>query len=862
MLRELRKSLDLTQRAVADLVSCSELTIRKIENGTRRPSPQIAALLADRLHVPELQRAEFLTLARAKPGATDPRRQTNLPTPLGRLIGREDVLSELRALIVESRTRLLTLTGTAGIGKTRLAIQTGWGALPAFRDGVWYVALDSIAHADEVPRTIARTLRVEVAPQQSAAQSLLQALREKQLLLVLDNFEHVVPAAPFVAALLVECPKLAALVTSREALHVRGERGYSVPPLPVPDLSALPPVPTLAKNPAVALFSDAASSVAPAFSLGERNAAAVAQICVAVEGLPLAIELVAGHVKTISARMLAAQIVDTAGQSSLALLDHGPVDLPPRQRVLRTALTDSYRTLEPPHQETFARLGVFAGEFSIHAAHAVTGDGDTPAALAERLGALIEKSLLKRVADDGDEPRYVMLRAIREFAAECSSDATAFEAARRHAEYFLECARRLQSSEREEINAFRDLDAEYHNLRAALEWAVRRDQMELAVGLTTALWRFWMRRGHLDEGRQWLERVLNAQRDPDGARRAELLLAAATLARCQCDYAAATKFVEESLSLWRSSDDRRGIARALKEAGTLADCRGDLVQARSFLMESIKLFRTVDDDNGVASALGNLGIVEQEQGHHAAARRHHLESLALHRKHGNAWGVAATLTNLGLVARQLGAWDAASASWSEALSAFRKVGDQQNLAVCLNNLGMAELARGNLDRAARCHEETRELAEKLSDRFTYAQATGHLGDIALHRGDLAGAVALLTDSLRTAAQLDEASQMSWCLRRFADVAAVHTQWSRCVTLMSAARSILEGAAMRSSPADERRDQATLAKARSALTEREVERALRIGAAMSRERAVHFALLAEPVCGPGAVSYGDRDSRAL
>ncbi len=445
MLRDFRKRLDLSQRALAEQVCCSELTIRKIENGTRRPSPQIAALLTDCLHVPELQRAEFLALARAKPGRANPQKNTNLPTPLGRLIGREDVLAELRSLLVEERVRLLTLTGTAGIGKTRLANQTGWGVLSAYRGGVWYVALDTIAHSDDVPAAIARTLGVETGPQQTPAQSLLQWLREKQLLLVLDNFEHVLEAAPFVAALLVECAGVAALVTSREALHVRGERSYSVPPLPVPEMSALPPVAELAQNPAVALFSDAASSVAPSFRLEERNAEAVAQICVAVEGLPLAIELVAGHVKTISARMLAAQIADTAGHSTLALLDRGPVDLPARQRALRTALTDSYRALEPAQQKTFAQLGVFPGDFSLNAAHAVTGDGDTLAPLAQRLGALIEKSLLKRAGDDADEPHYVMLRAIREFAAERLSDEETFEAGRRHAEYFLEWARRISA---------------------------------------------------------------------------------------------------------------------------------------------------------------------------------------------------------------------------------------------------------------------------------------------------------------------------------------------------------------------------------------------------------------------------------
>ncbi|MBV9103086.1 MAG: tetratricopeptide repeat protein, partial [Candidatus Eremiobacteraeota bacterium] len=632
--RMLRKSRDLTQRGLADLVVCSELTIRKIEAGTRRPSAQMAALLADRLGVPQVERAQFLALARRRASAetgtpveharvsssgtetNEALIRSNLPSPLGRLIGREKETREISALVTERGARLVSLTGPPGIGKTRLAIQSGWDLVARFPDGAWFVALDAIGGSDDVAGEIARTIGAPARSGVSEMERVTGWLRERRALLLLDNFEHVLNAAPLVAELLVSCPGVAAIVTSREALHVRGERTFAVPPLELPELTPASTPTKLAANPAVMLFTEAATSVAPDFVLSEHSARAVAQICVAVDGLPLALELLAGHMNTISAPALAAQLNGSRQHSALALLDRGPVDLPKRQRVLRNAIADSFGMLDGIHQTTFVRLGIFPGEFSLQAAlDVVTEQGDSPSRVAERLGTLVEKNLLKRAQHDAVAPRYVMLRAIREFAREQLSDEQRYAASERHAHHYLTLATSVAPTAALEQAALHQLEMEHHNVSAALDWALAYDDMGVAARLAAALWPFWWRRGHLDEGRRYVDRVLERQSPLDTALRAELLLGAGTLARSQSWYDDAQRLLLRSLALWRTLGDRAGIARTLKEVGTVADCRGDFAEARAFLTESIELFEQLGDERGVATAVGNLGIVEQEQGH-------------------------------------------------------------------------------------------------------------------------------------------------------------------------------------------------------------------------------------------------------
>ncbi|MBV9719301.1 MAG: tetratricopeptide repeat protein [Candidatus Eremiobacteraeota bacterium] len=850
----MRQSLDLTQEALAELVSCSTFTVRKIEAGQRRPSREVAALLADRLNVHEAERASFLALARARPvnraaqgranGAArigDTAAPTNLPTPLSALIGRQDVVADIVG-IVTSGTRLITLTGPPGIGKTRLAIQSGWAMQTAFPDGVWFIALDSIEHADVVADEVARTVKADAAPSGSNAESLARALHGKRVLLILDNFEHVLPAASFVADLLVRCPELAAIATSREPLHLRGERNFAVPSLCVPDLHALPPITELAINPAVALFAEAAKSVAPEFALHEHNAVGVATICVALEGLPLAIELVAGHMQTQSAQTLAEKLDERMGQSSLSMLDSGPVDLPPRQRILRGAIAESYHSLTQAERSTFSQLGIFPGDFALNAAVHVQGDRrDDVTNIADGLGAMIDKSLLKRSSDDTSEPRYVMLRAIREFARERLAREGADAIARRHAEYFVAQASQLAKSTMMDDATVRAIERDHHNFAMALDATINNGDAKRAATLCTSLWRFWRHRGRFSEGRHYLERVTAIGGGLPPGVRAELFLASATLARSQSAHRQAQGFIDESIAISRSLSDRHALAHALKEAGTIADYCGEFERAKALLAESIGEYSRLGDDWGAAAALGNLAVVEQEQGHLDVARRYHAESLALQRKIGDVFGIAAALNNLGLLAKQQGDWGAATAAWTQSLALMREVGDEQNVVTVLNNLGMAELQQGDVAAAKAHFAENLRLSRTLSDRLNEASALLHLAEAAFVEGDYGRAAVLLSRALPTFEQLRDQAKVAACIRSFAELALRYRRPMRAAVLIEAARRILQSGDVAIFPIDAQHYECIASEARAGLEDSAFASACLRGASMDTQSAIAYAL---------------------
>ncbi|MBV9646701.1 MAG: tetratricopeptide repeat protein [Candidatus Eremiobacteraeota bacterium] len=861
-LRERRRALGLTQEQLAELVSCAEATVRKIEGGRRRPSLQIAALLADRLRVPELDRSAFLTLAREKPSdahedlgtsehpveeatpaSRDDALRTNLPTPLSRLIGREAVVAGIVDFFGHAEARVVSLIGPAGIGKTRLAIAVGRKLLKRYPDGVWFIPLDVLSDYEAVPAHIARVLGIETTASTAPLERLRQALGQRRVLLVLDNFEHVADAASVVAELLTMCPGVAALVTSREALHVRGELTFAVPPLQLPNLNEACSLEALEANDAVALFADAARAVAPSFVLNERNARDAAMVCIAVEGLPLAIELLAGHMRALSVQELAMQLNAGSGGSTLALLNRGPVDLPPRQRVLRTAIDESYRRLSLGERKTFARLAAFTGDFSLSAALHVAGDSTTTRPqIAEHLGNLIEKALLKRSSDDADEPRYVMLRIIREFAREQLGGADDDVVSRRHADYFLSLARdaRGRSLSDEELS-FDRLEREYHNIGSALDWAVSRDDAVLLGQFGAALWPFWWRRARFDEAWGYFARPLERRNEFEERLRAELLLGAATIARCRCEYDSAASLVEESIAEWQALGDRTALARAFKEAGTLSDCRGEFEKARALLRQSIDMFAEGGDDIGQARALGNLGVVEQELGNLDAAWRYHTESLNLCRRVRYHWGIAAALNNLGLVARQGGDWLSAISAWEQTLAVLRESGEEKNAAACLGNLAMAALKQGDPIRAKHLLAESRTLAEKNGDRQQLAIDLSHLGDVSLHEGELGKAAILLSESLTAFADLADAARIAWCMKRLAEVAHAGGHTERSVALMGAAESVLEAASLRAFPDDIERDRKLLDATRAAMRQTAWNKAWARGKRMVPQRAISFAL---------------------
>jgi len=569
-LRARRKALDLTQNDLAHHIGCSVVAIRKFEAGERRPSKQIAERLAVYLAIPPEEHAAFIRFARGRSTPNPPLgseqsatpapwralsvHPTNLSVPLARLIGREQAVAAVRDYLLRDEIRLLTLLGAPGIGKSCLGLQAAASLVEQFRDGAFFVELGSTEDPDLVATTMAQTLGVVSAGNQPPSAGLAQFLKNKQMLLLLDNFEHVVAAAPLLTDLLAACPGLKVLVTSRAALHVQNEWHYSVSPLALPDLARLPDVETLSHYSAVALFVQYARVVRPDFTLTSANAHAVAAICTRLDGLPLAIKLAAAHSRLLSPPDLLKRLMD--GPALLQMLADGPRDLPARQQSLRDAIDRSYNLLGPEEQKLCRRLAVFAGGFSLAAAEAVTSaTHDLSANIIRGVEALIDQSLLQSQKPEAGEPRFEMLVTIRESALErlkLSGELARIQ--RRHGGYYLRLAETAEPclSGEEQTLWLNRLERDHDNLRAALRWALDRREMRIALRLCVALDRFWLLQGHQSERRKWLELVLTASSRAQGRSRA----------RTPYDFTQATALLEKSLAIQYELDDKPGMAGA------------------------------------------------------------------------------------------------------------------------------------------------------------------------------------------------------------------------------------------------------------------------------------------------------------
>lgn len=492
-------------------------------------------------------------------------RTCNLPTPSTPLVGRDAERAAVAARLRHADVRLLTLTGAGGVGKTRLALAVAGDLLERFEDGVFFLDLSPTADPDLVPSMIARVLEVGEAGRRPLIERLVEHLGERSLLLVLDNAEQVLGAAPLVAGLLAACPRLKVLVTSRAALRLSGEHEHPVPPLQLPDPTDPPDPESLARCEAVALFVQRARAARPEFEITPANAPSVAELCARLDGLPLAIELAAARVKVLSPPALLARL-----GRRLCLLTGGARDLPARQQALRNTMDWCYDLLAPAEQVLFARLAVFVGGCTLEAAEAVAGAGDEAAPdVLDGLALLVDQSLLRQVEGPDGEPRFTMLETVREYAAErleAGGDADVWR--RRHADYYLALAEQAAPElVGPRQGAWLDrLEREHDNLRAALSWALERDEQTLGLRLVAALGHFWRVRGHLNEGQGWFERLLSRWPDAPAHARAEALSAAGNLAHARDDYGRAA-YHEASRSLRRALEDARGAAQSLHTVG-------------------------------------------------------------------------------------------------------------------------------------------------------------------------------------------------------------------------------------------------------------------------------------------------------
>ncbi len=678
----------------------------------------------------------------------------NLPIQLTSFIGREKEIAQIKD--GTTTHRLLTLVGPGGTGKTRLAVQAALDLLDQFKDGVFFVNLAPISDPSLVASTIATALDVrETVGSRPLIETLKDYLRHKQLLLLLDNFEQVVSAAPVVTELLETCPRLKILVTSRTPLHVRGEKEQPVPTLALPDRKSLPDVERLRQYAAVELFIQRVLDVKPDFTITPESLLAIAEICTRLDGLPLAIELAAARIKILSPQMMLARL-----EHRLPLLTEGARDLPARQQTLRSAIDWSYDLLDESARTLFRRLSVFVGGWTLEAAEAVCKSGDDLGIdVLDGLASLVDNSLLTQIEEPSGEPRFRMLETIREYALErLAASPREGEAMRqRHAEYHLALAEvaedKLRSAER--VAWLDRLEGEHDNLRAALEWStVKNDRTEIGLRIAGALLWFWHTRGYATEGRGWLKRLVTLNGVVSGTTaRAKALYGAGELAWAQGDYPAARPLLEEGLVVGRAAGDWRSVAYALAFLGMVVITQGDVATARSLYQESIALLREVGDKWGEAFTLNWTADALLAGGDLPTARSFYEQSLTLWRATGDPWGSSLPLMALGGIALSQADYAAAQACFEESVALSRSIGDRWGLSWVLSGLGNLALRRGDLGRAKAIFEESLTLGRDMGNPIGIIVCFGGIARLAAAQGDtvraarLIGAAEALRESL-------------------------------------------------------------------------------------------------------------------
>lgn len=666
--------------------------------------------------------------------------RTNLPAPLTAFVGRTRELGEIASLLDREGLRLLTMTGPGGSGKTRLALRVAADLLEEFPDGVVLVELAPVDDPTLVAPAVARTLGVREVIGQPVLETIADRVGDQRLLLLLDNFEQVLPAAPAVERLLAACPRLKVLVTSRARLHLSGEYEYPVLPLAVADPDPGRPPEDLLKSEALALFVDRAQAVRPDFTITAANGPTLAEICRRLDGLPLAIELAAVRVKLLSPQAMLARL-----QQRLPLLTGGPRDLPARQQTLRATIDWSYRLLDPSEQRLFARLAVFAGGCTLEAAEAVCdldGDGDVLAGL----DSLLDKNLLHRSDDDQVEPRVSMLETIREYALEllaARGEATAL--GDQHAGYFVALAEQAESllSGPQQGMWFKRLDVDLDNFRAALVWSAAHRQPETTAKLAEGLRLFWEDRGPISEGLQWLDAALEHRASLSLPTLAKVLSAkAALLLFSRGDYQQATPLLEESLRLFRELGDTSRVVRSLSHLGLATMLDGDQHRSATLNDQAVALARQQDDREVLSLALSNQGAFLGVHEDHVRASVALQESLILAREVGDLRGIAHTLQNLAGLALREEDYGRAVSLLEEALELGHQTGRPALVAHPLFGLGLAALYYGEDDRAGALIQESLTLARRLGDHYLIKDCLWGMAAIAGAQGHACRAVRL------------------------------------------------------------------------------------------------------------------------
>ena len=753
LLRRHRLAAGLTQEALAERAGMSVQAVSALERGVRRtPYASTIDLLAEALRLAPAEREELAEVARRRghPRAEDPAHQPglNVPVPPTPMVGRDQDLARACDLLSRQGVRLLTLTGTPGVGKTRLGLAVAAAAAPLFPDGLGFAPLASVADPGLVGSAIHQALGVREAERLPPLEALTAAIGDRRILLVVDNFEHVLAAAPLLSDLLAACPHLHLLVTSRVRLRLRGEYRLQVRPLPMP-MPGESSAAALARNASVALFVQRAQATSGEFELTSGNAGVVAEICRRLDGLPLALEMAAPWLRLMPPQALLDRLADR-----LQMLVGGAPDLPDHQRTMRATLQWSYGLLSQSEQALFRRLSVFAGGAPLPAVEIVCqAAGPLPGRMLDTAAGLLDKNL----AESGPaDLRLDQLETMREYGRELlEASGEADSTARAHAAFAVGLLTEAEPElhGQDQAGWLARLEREHDNLRAALRWALDRGEPGIALELGWRLARLWESHGHWQEGRAWFDELLDRTGGVVSEARARVLAAAGLLCGRRGDFAGAAAHHEASLEVSRALGDRRGIAEAVNNLGNTALSQGDLRLAARLYEEGYELRRMLGDPHDLAMSVNNLAIAAIELGDLPRAAGLLDEATSLAREHRDTAGLVTTLINVGIVARRQGEHDRASGALRESLLLARDLGNERASAMALANLGHVERAEGQEESARRVYSEGLGAFTRLGDPRGVAMCLEGLAATAAMRGDvelaarLYGAVAAHCDRL-------------------------------------------------------------------------------------------------------------------
>jgi predicted ATPase/DNA-binding winged helix-turn-helix (wHTH) protein len=737
-------------------------------------------------------------------------RPANLPVQRTGFVGRDKEVAAAKELLLRQDVHLVTVTGPGGIGKTRLAVQVANGLVGCFPGGIHFVSLSSLSDPVLIASVIVQVLGIRETGGQSPIETLKENLRDScraPMLLLLDNFEHLVQAVPTVAELLAVGSSLKILVTSRAALHVYGEHEFPVPPLALPDVRSTPPVEVLSQCPAVALFVQRALAAKPDFELDQENAPDIIEICARLDGLPLAIELAAARVKVLSPSSMRTRLT-----SRLQLLTGGARDMPQRHQTLRAAMDWSYDLLSVAEQKLFRRLSAFVGGCTLEGAEAVCDTkGDLDLDLLDGMTSMVDKSLAQQVEPAKGESRFVMLETIREYALE-KLEASGEKALtkRAHAAYCLVLAEEHATDQNgaegaEGAEWLERFALEHDNFRAALEWLTETGDAEWGLRLGTALFRYWEMREYLAEGRGRLGKLLRlAGAAAPTKARGRALFAAGVLAAEQGDYASGDALIRENLEIASQLGDKQGAAVSLNALAVNARDRGEVSLARSLFEESLVLWRELDDQKAVARSLSNLANITKLQGDNACAR----------------------------------------SLYAECLSIFRALGDWTGVAWSMNSQGDVARDQGDSAAAQTLYEQGLEIFRELDDRWGIAGTLADLGSLAREQGNYPLAHSMYRESIRLFQVLDHKRGIARLLEYFACSAAAQLEAERSLRLAGAAAALRQNIGAPLAPAEQAKLEASLHSARQTLTNTVAATAWLEGRALPLEKAIEEALMAD------------------